>query len=186
MLETASIVSFFVSLRSVEITVVKAQQFDPLTNLCISDISFSGDIASLHLKQSKTDPFRKGVDIQLHKINSQICPYTALKRYLAFRYKYMPHCTDTDPLFVMSGNFALEREFFISNVRHVLELCGLNSKQYSGHSFRIGAATSAGKVNIEDHMIKMLGRWVSVSYCRYICLQPTSIKLAQQQLSKAI
>jgi hypothetical protein len=39
---------------------------------------------------------------------------------------------------------------------------------YSGHSFQIGAATTAGSVHVEDHLIKILGRWSSDAYCKYI------------------
>jgi hypothetical protein len=39
--------------------------FDKEFNVCLSDISVQSDYAVIHLKQSKTDPFRNGVDIQL-------------------------------------------------------------------------------------------------------------------------
>ena len=66
----------------------------------------------------------------------------------------------------------------------MLQLCGFDSKSYSGHSFRSGAASSAGKAHVEDHMIKVLGRWKSDSYCRYIKISPPSIKYAQQSLTE--
>ncbi|CAC5362368.1 unnamed protein product [Mytilus coruscus] len=78
---------------------------------------------------------------------------------------------------------ALEREFFISKLKHLLGICGYNPQSFNGHSFRIGAATTAGKSNIEDHLIKTLGRWNSNSYCRYIRTSKNVIKKAQQKLS---
>ncbi|CAG2195331.1 unnamed protein product [Mytilus edulis] len=63
-----------------------------------------------------------------------------------------------------------------------LEACGYQAELYNGHSFRIGAATSAGKANVEDHLIKTLGRLSSDSYCRYIRTDKSSIKNAQQQI----
>ncbi|CAC5424848.1 unnamed protein product [Mytilus coruscus] len=186
MIETASVISFFGFLRYGEITVIKSEQFEPAINLCISDISFKDNVANFHLQQSKTDPFRKGIDIQLHKINSHICPYRVLKRYLEIRKTFMSSYQNTDPLFVSIGNLAMEREFFITKIRHVLELCGYDPKNFSGHSFRIGAGTAAGQANIEDHMIKTLGRWSSDCYVRYIRTQPNSIKHAQQQLAESI
>ncbi|CAG2188986.1 unnamed protein product [Mytilus edulis] len=185
MIETASVISFFGFLRCGEITVIKSEHFEPAINLCISDISFTDNIANLHLKQSKTDPFRKGIDIQLHKINSHICPYRVLKRYLEIRKTFLSSYQNTDPLFVSIGNLAMERDFFITKIRYVLELCGYNPKNFSGHSFRIGAGTAAGQAKIEDHMIKTLGRWSSDCYVRYIRTQPISIKHAQQQLAES-
>jgi hypothetical protein len=72
MLVTASIVCFFGFMRCREITVLNASHFDPAVNLCISDINLSNDIATVYLKQSKTDPFRKGITIKLHKIDSSL------------------------------------------------------------------------------------------------------------------
>ncbi|CAC5422077.1 USP9_24 [Mytilus coruscus] len=71
-------------------------------------------------------------------------------------------------LFIDESGKALEREFFISKLKHLLGICGYNPQSFNRHSFRIGAATTAGKSNIEDHLTKTLGRWNSNSYCRYI------------------
>jgi hypothetical protein len=180
MLVTASIVCFFGFMRCGEITVLNVSHFDAAVNLCISDIHLSNDIATVYFKQSKTDPFRKGITIQLHKIDSLLCPYLALSKYLRIRRTLKSHCNGTEPLFVTEDNYALQREFFISKIRHVLDLCGFDSGQYSGHSFRIGAGTSAGQANIEDRMIKTVGRWSSDCYCTYIQTKPISSKRAQQ------
>ncbi|VDH99762.1 Hypothetical predicted protein [Mytilus galloprovincialis] len=92
--------------------------------------------------------------------------------------------TFTDyPLFVKENGNALDRDFFIRSLRHVLDICGYNSSLYNGHSFRIGASTSAGSVNIQDHLIKTLGRWTSDSYCRYIRISNDTIRKAQKSLT---
>lgn len=183
MLSTACIVSFFGFMRCGEITVQNASDFDPAVSLCISDINFINDFATLTLKRSKTDPFKKGITIQFHKIDRPLCPYIALQNYLHKRKQLFPCNTESDPLFVTEDGIVLQRSFFINKVRHVLDLCGYNAYQYSGHSFRIGAGTTAGQAKIEDHMIKTLGRWSSDCYCTYIRTQPKSIKSAQQQLA---
>ena len=64
------------------------------------------------------------------------------------------------------GRF-LTRQLFVQAVHQALEAKGVSSAQYAGHSFRIGAATTAG---LFDALIKMLGRWESLAYnTLYIC-----------------
>ncbi|CAC5394327.1 unnamed protein product [Mytilus coruscus] len=90
------------------------------------------------------------------KLNNILCPYTTLKNYLQLR-SVKGKCALTDPLFINENFSALERKCFIRNLKILLEACGYQAALYNGHSFRIGAATSAGKANIEDHLIKNIG-----------------------------
>ena len=57
---------------------------------------------------------------------------------------------------------------FVAKVREAMSLAGLNYDNYSGHSFRIGAAMTAAQKGISDSTIKMLGRWKSSAYALYI------------------
>ena len=59
----------------------------------------------------------------------------------------------------------MTRERLVSCIRRALSDAGIG---YSGHSFRIGAATTAALAGIEDSTIKMLGRWESSAYQRYL------------------
>ncbi|VDI20264.1 Hypothetical predicted protein [Mytilus galloprovincialis] len=185
LIETTCIVAFFAFLRCEEFTVMNVDKFDPLTKLCIFDFILKTDYAILRLKESKTDPFRKGIDIKLFKIDHSICPFLALKRYLSIRHSVFGIGFPSDPLFITGNREALTRPFFLVKFKNILELCGYDPNLYNGHSFRSGAATSAGKARVEDHMIKVLGRWKSDSYCRYIKISPTSIKYAQQSLTES-
>ena len=56
----------------------------------------------------------------------------------------------------------------VSAVRVALEQAGVDATQYTGHSFRIGAATTAAAVGLQDSVVKLLGRWESTAYQRYI------------------
>ncbi|CAC5396816.1 ATM [Mytilus coruscus] len=178
-IRTACIVAFYGFLRCGEFTVSKAAQFDPDINLCIEDV-FHTDLVVFKLKQSKTDPFRKGINIQLHKLGQLICPYKTLLEYIQVRKEFSP-INQTDPLFITIDKKPLERQYFLTCIKKGLDLRGFNSSHYNGHSFRIGAATSAGKAKIEDHLIKTLGRWSSDSYIRCIRVMPASIKSAQNR-----
>ena len=53
----------------------------------------------------------------------------------------------------------LTRQRFVTAVRTGLDKAGIDSSKYSGHSFRIGAATTAAQNGMEDSIIKTLGRW---------------------------
>ena len=72
------------------------------------------------------------------------------------------------PLFRFSDGRSLTRERFIAKVREVLQQIGIDQTKYCGHSFRIGAATTAAKKGIQDSLKKTLGRWESVAYQLYV------------------
>lgn len=88
------------------------------------------------------------------------------------------------PLFVDLTGAAVTRAKFLSLFKHALDSLGIDSTYYSGHSFRIGAATTAGSVQVEDHLIKVMGRWSSDAYCRYIKISESDLKRAQNSLAK--
>ncbi|XP_060070456.1 uncharacterized protein LOC132550411 [Ylistrum balloti] len=176
-LETVCTIAFFGFLRCGEFTVLS--DFDPTLHLCIGDLVIGTDCVLLTLKMS--DPFRKGVTIRLFKNNTQVCPYEICCKYMKHRLDSSPSCDD--PLFVMRDGKALTRNVFIAKFKHILECIGVNAERYNGHSFRIGAATTAASVHLEDHLIKVLGRWSSDAYCRYIRTPIATIKEAQIALT---
>ena len=64
-------------------------------------------------------------------------------------------------------------------LKATLKTAGFSSDTYTGHSFRIGAATSSASARIEDHLIKTMGRWASDSYLRYIRTPVAALQSAQ-------
>ena len=76
-------------LRSGEITIPSVTAYDASTYLSPSDISadvpLQPTVVQLRLKQSKTDPFRQGINIYLGATNSTLRPVTALLNFLAIR-----------------------------------------------------------------------------------------------------
>ena len=72
------------------------------------------------------------------------------------------------PLFRFEDGRPLTRLRLVLEVRRALDEAGASSAGISGHSFRIGAATTAAEQGIEDSTIKDLGRWRSNAYQRYI------------------
>ena len=71
------------------------------------------------------------------------------------------------PLFVRSNGVPLTRAVFTERLRQLLAQAGI-AGHFGSHSFRIGAATTAGLAGVPDHMIQTLGRWNSSAYLAYI------------------
>lgn len=177
-LECMCLLAFFGFLRCSEFTVRS------ITNqsqcLRIRDITFSPDNSMfiLNLAASKTDPFRNGVQILFFK-NDKCCPVTCMLKYL---YEIRSSKDINAPLFMDSMHRPFSREVFLSYLRDILTRLGYRSSEYSGHSFRIGAATSAAAAGIEDHLVKTLGRWNSSCYTRYIRVSRYTLQEAQRKL----
>ena len=58
----------------------------------------------------------------------------------------------------------LTKGIFTSRLREAPATLGYEASAYVNHSNRIGAATTAAEREIEDPVIKMLGRWDSSAY----------------------
>ena len=78
-------------------------------------------------------------------------------------------------MFQFKDGTPLSRRTLASNLHTLLELCGLEPKNYNTHSFRIGAATTAAAASLPAWLITILGRWRSDSYERYIHLPQATI-----------
>ena len=167
MLWAATCLAFFGFLRVGEFTSPSGTLFDKEIHLSLADVSVDCSSAPsmlfVRLKQSKTDQLRRGVTIVLGKSEQfPLCPLSAVLSYLVVRGKTV------GPLFIWKSGLFLTWENFIAAVRRALEVAGLETSDFNGHSFRIGAATTAASRKMEDSMIKTLGRWESDAYQRYV------------------
>jgi len=138
MLWAACCLGFFVFLRAGEFTVNSV--FDANIHLTVTDLQADSLVNpscfKIHLKCSKTDPFRAGCDIYVGRGVGSVCPITALGNYLSLR------GSAPGPLFLFSDGRPLSWQQLSSSVQSILNGAGY-SGSYSGHSFRIGAATTA-------------------------------------------
>ena len=166
MLWAAVCLGFFGFLRAGEMTVPSDASYNPTTHLNRGDNAVDNPreptVLRVTIKQSKTDPFRKGIELFLGKTATDLCPVKAMLNYLLVR------AEGTGPLFKFQDGRYLTRQRLVDHVRAALQEAGLDQSKYCGHSFRIGAATTAAKRGMEDSMIKTLGRWKSLAYLEYI------------------
>ena len=89
------------------------------------------------------------------------------------------------PLFVLADNRLLTRTAFVTMLCVELGKLGLDSTLYAGHSFRIGAATTAEAAGLLDWLIQALDKWSSACYLRYIRIPLTSLSQASTTLANA-
>lgn len=82
--------------------------------------------------------------------NAAICAVKSLQEYLSIR------SNKEGPLFVNANEQAICRQAFQTSLNRALVFCGMNSKQYKPHSFRIGFATDANSKGLSNERIKSL------------------------------
>ena len=175
MLWAAMLIAFHGFLRVSEYTSSHVRHFDPANTLCIEDIHINSATVTLHIKASKTDPFRQGTSIQIFRNNSPLCAVRALIAYLQAR------SITPGPLFTWSDGRYLTR----SGLNKILTRI---KPQYissmSSHSFRIGAATTAAAAGYPRWLIQALGRWSSNCYRDYIRIPQSTLQNVSISLSK--
>ena len=180
MLWAACCMCFFGFLRSGEVTVQSSKAYDPSSHLSVGDVALDSlsdpKVVQVCIKASKMDPFRKGVTIYLGKTGDDLCPVAAIAPYLAVR-----GCSQ-GPFFRWASGVPLSREMLVVKIREALKPSGVDVTRYSGHSFRIGAATTAAAVGIEGSLIKTLGRWESSAYQLYIRVPREQLTGVSRQL----
>ena len=116
------------------------------------------------------------VHIKCSKTKGPVCPTRALGNFLALR------GSSKASLFTFTDGRPLTRQQLSSTVQSILHSAGYTGS-YSGHSFCIGAATTAAARGVPDHLIKTIGRWSSDAYQIYIHTPVSSIIHVSRQLA---
>lgn len=180
MLQCAFKLAYFGFLRCGEFTRRKA---DSAFTVRLQDIRVdsSQEFYIFNLGSSKCDPFHKGVNIAIYE-NPIFKPVDTMIKYIKLRLTL--GANQISPLFVEDEfDFRpLSRDTFLALLRNLLDRLGYDNCKFSGHSFRIGAATSAAAAGVEDHIIQCLGRWSSDCYIRYIRVNSKVLQGAQNDM----
>ena len=155
--------------------------YDPSVQLNFNDVAAdnpnSPKILRIRIKASKTDPFHQGVNIHIDRTDNPLCPVSALLNYFIVR------GTTPGLLFHFNDNTPVTKSRFTAKFRELLSLAGIDCKLYAGHSFRIGAASTAAAKGIEDSLIQTLGRWKSSAYLTYVHLPAENLAALSQCLA---
>lgn len=161
MLWAAMLTAFFGFLRVSEYTSKLVRSYDPTSTLCYKDVGtdVGSNMAVVHIKASKTDPFQNGMSIELYANKSLLCPVEALARFIAV------HPTRSGPMFTWQDGRFLTRKHVNTTLQR---LKPSHLTDMSSHSFRIGAATTAAAAGCPRWLIQTLGRWTSNCFKDYI------------------
>lgn len=161
-LRTAFALAFGCFLRMGELT---RDEFLPQLHLSWDCIDFGDGTApaTLCLKASKTDRLGQGVKVVIPWSGGEACPVTHLREWQAVS----GSCSPRDPLFHLPGGH-FPKKVVVAALRRALTHAGLPANQFTGHSFRRGAATWAASIGIPDAEIRVLGRWSSAAQLRYV------------------
>ena len=101
---------------------------------------------SILLKASKTDPFHSGTIINIFQTGGITCPVNDLNIFIT---RCDSFSVDPEgPLFLLTSGRTVTRALFLDMLGQLCTSLGLDPKSYHGHSFRIGAATTATKLNV--------------------------------------
>ena len=141
-----------------------------IVSLNYDDLDFVPEGLKINIKRSKTDQFGEGFTKALPYFDSsQYCPVISLKNWLDISK------ITSGPVFrrFLKGSKLSENRLTDQTVailiKEYLNLAGINSKNYSGHSLRSGFATSAAELGVEErNIMAMTGHKSTEMVRRYI------------------
>jgi len=141
-----------------------------IVSLDYDDLDFVPEGLKINLRRSKTDQFGEGFTKALPYFDSsQYCPVVSLKKLLDISK------INSGPIFrsFVKGSKLSEKRLTDQTValliKEYLNLAGIDSKNFSGHSLRSGFATSAAESGVEERSImSMTGHKSSEMVRRYI------------------
>jgi site-specific recombinase XerD len=141
-----------------------------IVSLDYDDLDFVPEGVKINIRRSKTDQFGEGsVKALPYFDNPKYCPVMSLKKWISISE------INSGSLFrrFLKGSKLSEKRLSDQTValliKEYLQLAGIDSKNYSGHSLRSGFATSAAEAGAEERSIMaMTGHKSTEMVRRYI------------------
>jgi integrase len=149
--------AFYAMLRVSEMTKTRFADH----NLQAWAVTLLPSAVTLRLQSSKTS--HKNEPEQLVTVPAQpiMCPLAALQEYVASRPPafYLFVNVSGDPVTYDQFSAAFQRACYLSQLPY---------KKLTTHSFRIGGASYYSSIGCSDQQVKLLGRWASDAYRKYV------------------
>lgn len=132
----------------------------------LADINVNSNALSVRIRRSKNNQSGKPIFLQLSSFkDDSVCPVDAINQFLQMR------SSSSGNLFIHANGLPLTRYQFGAVLSKALTRSGIFSQNYKSHSFRIGRATTLAMSGVPDDQIKIMGRWQSRTYNKYIRLE---------------
>ena len=158
--------AFFAGLRGSEYTGFYINS--TFKHVQIGQVKFSnteqGLIMYYTVCRSKTQAH--GTTIPLGCTGKYICPVCMMSEYLKLR--LVGDWLETDPLFLLPQSGVVTKKTVDSKIKQVVGVLGFDPTQFSTHSIRSGAASTAASLCFSDWEIKRNGGRKSGCYRKYI------------------
>ena len=119
-------------------------------------------VTFLHYKHSYNQPLFSVIIRQC-----SFCPVQFMLNYLKLRGNSL------GPLFTIGG-LPVHRQYFCSLLTTAIKRCGLKPARYKGLNFSNRSCLSCGEGGMSDARIRVLGRWKSNAFLRYIQISSLS------------
>ena len=141
-----------------------------IVSLDYDDLDFVEEGLKINVKRSKTDKFGEGSIKGIPYFdNSQYCPVLSIKKWIEIS---KINSGALFRRFTKGSNLSEKRltdQTVALLIKEYLDLAGINSKNYSGHSLRSGFATTAAEAGAEERTIMaMTGHKSTEMVRRYI------------------
>ena len=141
-----------------------------IVSLDYDDLDFVPEGLKLSIRRSKTDQFGEGFTKALPYFdNSQYCPVVSLKKLLDLsKIRSGPVFRRFSKGSKLSENRLTDQTVALL-IKEYLNLAGIDSENFSGHSLRSGFATSAAESGVEErNIMAMTGHKSTEMVRRYI------------------
>ena len=141
-----------------------------IVSLDYDDLDFVPEGLKLRIRRSKTDQFGEGFTKALPYFDSsQYCPVVSLKKLLDLsKIRSGPVFRRFSKGSKLSENRLTDQTVALL-IKEYLNLAGIDSKNFSGHSLRSGFATSAAESGVEErNIMAMTGHKSTEMVRRYI------------------
>jgi hypothetical protein len=153
-------IGFFGLLRAGEFTYK-----DGYPVLCRRHVSWEPSHVAIHLEQSKTDRWRRGVSVKIFRSQGPVCAVSLLWE----AWVTSPLQDHTAPLLQVDRvGSPLSYRALLDFIKTAVSSLGYAPAEFSTHSLRIGGATQLAMCQFSGEQIQAVGRWTSDCYQRYV------------------